>query len=180
MKIPSCPRCHKPGFLTFRYIRKWNTPYVGHYDPIRYEKEKKDFVAMKRRSRPTGRKWCSITKRDVIGDNIRFIDDWNDQYLSLLEEIRGKYVKYGFITSQEIDENYQKTGKLNLKEIQREFFENQYWKETIGKASFLLSHNGLPKNFVRQRIIKDLFNNHQYLKMRDDDTWMDLILCESL
>jgi hypothetical protein len=39
---------------------KYKYLYVGHYDADKYQKEKADFKAGKRKSKPSGRRWCYL------------------------------------------------------------------------------------------------------------------------
>jgi hypothetical protein len=85
-----CPKCGKSGFVSGRWIRsiyyaehsaspdkiyqdegKYQRKfkvigkrryrlYMGHYDKGKYQKRKPDDRTGKRRSRPNGRKWCSL------------------------------------------------------------------------------------------------------------------------
>jgi hypothetical protein len=39
---------------------KYSHLYIGHHDPLKYEKQKREFEAGKRKSKPSGRRWCYL------------------------------------------------------------------------------------------------------------------------
>jgi hypothetical protein len=40
--------------------RKYPHLYVGHHDPVKYKKQKAEFEAGMRKSKPSGRRWCYL------------------------------------------------------------------------------------------------------------------------
>lgn len=46
-----CYRVHTDRYYYF---------YIGHYDKDLYQKQKEDYELKKRKSKPTGRKWCKL------------------------------------------------------------------------------------------------------------------------
>ena len=44
------------------HTRKYYYFYVGHYDKKLYQEQKKEYESNKRKSKPTGRRWCKLPK----------------------------------------------------------------------------------------------------------------------
>jgi len=55
------------------HTRKYYYFYVGHYDKVLYQKQKKDYELKKRKSKPYGRKWCKLPIEDEIYYNTKEI-----------------------------------------------------------------------------------------------------------
>ena len=154
MKISECPNCHqKRGFLTFRYVRKWNIPYIGHYDSKKYEEQVKKFQNGKRKSKPDGRRWCHITWFQLI--RLNFNDKWYENYLKLLKQIYEKYNKYGFRDLYYVIEMCERG--YTLKKIRKEFIVNKHWSKTYQQTSLLLSTNGFPRKHIQKKILSDIY-----------------------
>ena len=158
MKIKKCPTCRRPGFVTFRYIKKWKSnqkyAYVGHYDSKKYQKEKSEYEIGKRKSKPNGRIWHSISNYSIVMGIKEFDEKWFVTYLQIIGKIYQKYKKYGIKNIQYVLE---KTNlPYYLREIRQDFIANPNWRKDWSDAAQILQENRFEKQFIQQRIFHDI------------------------
>lgn len=174
MKVAKCPTCHqKGGFLTFRKIRKWTRPYVGHYDPVKYQKQKTDYEKGLRKSKPNGRKWCSITKYEA--KSCDFENDWYDEYMRDIWRIYEKYKKFGFK-----DEKYARDHArgIALKQAREEFMTCPIWNDNWNQARNILKTNGYAKEFLDEKIRFDICRISNPKSLFPDDPILGFVLTD--
>lgn len=179
MRIEKCPKCHKEGgFLTFRQtkILSRQYPYVGHYDPTKYSKEKMSYANGKRKSKPNGRRWCLITDFEML--NVDFLDNWYCEYLKLVKRIYQKYNQHGFRDLDYVKIMCEIPHSINLERIRQEFMEEKEWKQIWEKADELLRQNGFPECDTQKRIRSDILWKHVFF--RTDSKHPDEILTRIL
>lgn len=159
MKVVSCPNCHKKnGFLAFRNVQrgKKKYPYVCHYDPTKYEEQMKDYLSGKRKSKPTGRKCCSITLFNATC--LDFAEDWFPEYLNIIKKIHRNYLRYGFMNENELRRFCKKIPYMfRLEKTRKEFVKNKHWKKDWTLAEKFLKNAGYSAYLARTKIMKDIF-----------------------
>ena len=138
MKIRDCPRCHKKGSLTFRYVKKRGSKYayVKHYDPTKKSKTS----------------WCYLQPGELLV--VKFNEDWNEQYLRLIRKIGSQY-RTQFNSDEKQLQHIFLVSSLEM--MPEKFSEDKIWGKTWIHASKILETNGFPAHLVHDKVRSDLF-----------------------
>jgi len=159
MKIAQCPNCRKEnGFLAFRKVKPRNQkyPYICHYDSDLYEKQKNNYLSGKRKSKPTGRKCCSISLFSAV--TLNFSEEWFAEYLKIIKKIHQKYLKYGFMTKDQFVNYCNRPPTMYaIKRIRDLFVKNPHWSENWQSAENLLQKAGYSDILIQKKIMKDIY-----------------------
>jgi len=171
MKVKKCPNCkRKNGFLAFREVKLGNQkyPYIAHYDPAKYEKEKKDYLSGKRKSKPGGRKVCTISLWETL--SLDFNEDWYKDYLKLIEKIHRKFHRFGFMNNKELNEFGKNFPKMfRLEKIREKFIKNLHWHEDWKHSQRLLEKIGYSKVLANKKIRVDIFFRFELSRVNTND-----------
>jgi len=171
MKVEKCPNCtRKNGFLAFREVRIRNQkyPYVRHYDPAKYEKEKKDYLSGKRKSKPSGKKCCNLSLFKAA--TLDFAGNWFVEYIKIIKQIHRKFLRFGFMNVKELNDFENKFPRfLVLKKIREKFIKNSHWQEEWKRAQRLLQDAGYSQDLANKKIRLDLFFRFELGRIKKKD-----------
>ncbi len=171
MKVKNCPNCRrKNGFLAFREVRIGNQkyPYVCHYDSNKYEKEKKDYFSGKRKSKPNGRTCCNLSLFKV--STLDFSEDWFEDYVKSIKKIHRKFLRFGFMNNEELNEFVANTHEMfRLGKIREEFIKNPHWKDEWKQSQRYLKEAGYSDALAKEKIRKDIYFRFELKRGKKND-----------
>ena len=171
MRVVECPNCRKKdGFLAFRTVKYRNQkyPYICHYDPSRYQEQKKNYILGKRKSKPTGRRCCSISLFDST--KLDFSEEWFKDYLELIKKIHTNFLRFGFMSFEELKELCKGVPEMfKLEKTREEFIKNPHWQNEWKHSQLLLEKAGYSKDLAKKKIRDDIFFRFELSRVKIND-----------